>query len=115
PTPSGDFTVANVEFDHVYHYRPDQLPAFHNPHGRPFDIAAGPNNPTGAAWIGLSRPTYGIHGSPEPSLISKTHSHGCVRLTNWDALALAHAVEPGVPVSFRNGEIETASNAISMQ
>lgn len=109
PTPSGDFTVANIDFDHVYRFRPDQLPAFHNPHGRPFDIASGPNNPTGAVWIALSRPTYGIHGSPEPSLISKTHSHGCVRLTNWDALTLAQAVQPGVPVSFRNGEMETAS------
>jgi len=47
-------------------------------------------------WISLSKPHYGIHGTPEPSKIGKTQSHGCIRLTNWDAQALAQAVAPGV-------------------
>ena len=48
----------------------------------------------------MSKPTYGIHGSPEPAEIDKTYSHGCVRLTNWDALELADLVSPGIPVEF---------------
>jgi lipoprotein-anchoring transpeptidase ErfK/SrfK len=60
-------------------------------------IAAGPNNPVGVVWIDLSKPNYGIHGTPEPSRIGKTHSHGCIRLTNWDAAELAHLVSAGTP------------------
>src|SRR5262249_48536617 len=92
-------------------FRPDQLPAFRGRYTHAFDIQPGPNNPTGSVWIALSRPTYGIHGSPEPALISKTESHGCVRLTDWDALVRAHAVHAGVPVSFRDAPVQTASNA----
>jgi lipoprotein-anchoring transpeptidase ErfK/SrfK len=51
-------------------------------------------------WIALSKPTYGIHGTPEPNLIGRTYSNGCVRLTNWDARELAGLVEPGVTVEF---------------
>jgi lipoprotein-anchoring transpeptidase ErfK/SrfK len=109
PAPSGNFKVANIDFNHTYRFRPDQLPAFHGRYTRAFDIQPGPNNPTGLVWIGLSRPTYGIHGSPEPALISKTESHGCVRLTNWDALELAHAVHRGTPVSFEDAT-QTAAN-----
>jgi lipoprotein-anchoring transpeptidase ErfK/SrfK len=63
-------------------------------------IAAGPNNPVGTTWIELTKKTYGIHGAPDPSLVGKTASHGCVRLTNWDAAALGHAVKKGTPVVF---------------
>jgi lipoprotein-anchoring transpeptidase ErfK/SrfK len=59
-------------------------------------LAAGPNNPVGAVWIDLSKPHYGIHGTPEPKTIGKTTSHGCIRLTNWDALELAKLVTPGM-------------------
>jgi lipoprotein-anchoring transpeptidase ErfK/SrfK len=45
----------------------------------------------------LSKEHYGIHGTPEPSTIAKTQSHGCIRLTNWDAMAMAGAVKPGTP------------------
>ena len=55
----------------------------------------------GLVWIDLSKPTYGIHGTPDPALVGKTQSHGCVRLTNWDAKDLASLVKPGVPVEFR--------------
>ncbi|RZJ88566.1 MAG: L,D-transpeptidase, partial [Brevundimonas sp.] len=64
-------------------------------------VAAGPNNPVGSVWIDLSRDTYGIHGTPDPALIGKTASHGCIRLTNWDAEQLAAAVKPGVRVTLR--------------
>jgi len=63
-------------------------------------IPPGPNGPVGSMWIDLTEPTFGIHGTPEPSKIDKTQSHGCVRLTNWDAEELAKMVSPGVPVEF---------------
>lgn len=65
-------------------------------------LKPGPNGPVGSMWIDLSKPTYGIHGTPEPSKISKTNSHGCVRLTNWDAGALGKIVEKNkTVVEFR--------------
>ena len=63
-------------------------------------LPPGPNNPVGASFIALSKPTYGIHGTPDPSKIDKTRSHGCVRLTNWNAQELARLVKVGVPVNF---------------
>jgi lipoprotein-anchoring transpeptidase ErfK/SrfK len=66
--------------------------------GRKLRIPPGPNNPVGVAWIGLDRPGYGIHGTPSPEDISHTESHGCFRLTNWDALKLVQAVRAGLPV-----------------
>ena len=66
--------------------------------GKKLRIPPGPNNPVGLAWIGLDRPGYGIHGSPAPEDISKTESHGCFRLTNWDALKLVRAVRADLPV-----------------
>lgn len=69
---------------------------------RKLTLKPGPNGPVGSMWIDLSKPTYGIHGTPEPSKISKTNSHGCVRLTNWDAEALGRLVEKNkTMVEFR--------------
>ena len=67
---------------------------------KPFTIKPGPNNPVGIFWIGLSAEGYGIHGTSSPSTVSKAESHGCVRLTNWDAGALGKAVKKGTPVEF---------------
>ena len=61
-------------------------------------LPPGPNNPVGTAWIGLSLQGYGIHGTPEPEDISRTGSHGCFRLANWNATKLVNALRPGVPV-----------------
>ncbi|MGI9363983.1 MAG: L,D-transpeptidase, partial [Rhizobiaceae bacterium] len=63
-------------------------------------IPPGPNGPVGSVWIALSKPTYGIHGTPNPSKIGKTSSNGCIRLTNWDAEELASLVREGVTVRF---------------
>ena len=63
-------------------------------------IPAGPNNPVGVVWIDISREHYGLHGTPEPATVGKTTSHGCVRLTNWDAQKLAALVRPGTKVIF---------------
>lgn len=65
---------------------------------RKLRIPPGPNNPVGVAWMGLSLPGYGIHGTPEPELIGRTESHGCFRLANWDAAKLLNIVYTGLPV-----------------
>jgi lipoprotein-anchoring transpeptidase ErfK/SrfK len=99
PAPSGAFRVRKVVENPVYHYDPK----FHFKgvkSRRPFTIAAGPNNPVGIVWIELSKPSYGIHGTPDPTKIGKTLSHGCIRLTNWDALDLARRVRKGIAVAF---------------
>jgi lipoprotein-anchoring transpeptidase ErfK/SrfK len=64
-------------------------------------IPAGPNNPVGMVWIDLSKPHYGIHGTPEPSNVGHTQSHGCIRLTNWDAQELAGMVTKGIPAILK--------------
>ncbi len=70
---------------------------------KPFTIRPGPNNPVGTMWIGLSQAGYGIHGTGDPSRVSKSDSHGCVRLTNWDVERLAHSVRKGIEVTFVEG------------
>jgi lipoprotein-anchoring transpeptidase ErfK/SrfK len=97
PSPSGEMTVRAVAPEATYTFNPDT-----NDWGgdEALQIAAGPNNPVGGVWIDLSKDTYGIHGTPDPALIGKTASHGCVRLTNWDARELADAVETGAAVEF---------------
>jgi lipoprotein-anchoring transpeptidase ErfK/SrfK len=99
PAPSGTATVAYVSHDPAYHYDPSKL-HFGPKHAGRLTIKPGPNNPVGTTWIALSRAGYGIHGTADPDLIGKTASHGCVRLTNWDAAALGQAVRKGTPVDF---------------
>lgn len=65
-------------------------------------LAAGPNNPVGVMWLGLSKPHWGIHGTNEPSRMARVETNGCVRLTNWDVLRLASMVKPGVPVDVQD-------------
>ncbi|WP_428152204.1 L,D-transpeptidase family protein [Brevundimonas sp.] len=98
PAPTGRLTVVGVAPEPNYTYDPDRLT--YGTADRKFVVAAGPNNPVGAVWIDLSRDTYGIHGTPDPSKIAKTASNGCVRLTNWSAEQLAASVKPGVEVIF---------------
>lgn len=98
PAPSGRLTVVGVAKEPDYTYDPERLS--YGTANRKLVIAPGPNNPVGSVWIQLSRDTYGIHGTPDPSKISKTASNGCVRLTNWSAQQLAAAVKPGVEVMF---------------
>jgi lipoprotein-anchoring transpeptidase ErfK/SrfK len=99
PTPAGEYEVTTVQKDPVWNYDPSQLHFGDRKLGK-LTIKSGPNNPVGAVWIDLSKPTYGIHGTPDPEKIGKTASHGCVRLTNWDALALGAAVHKGTKVAF---------------
>ncbi|HWJ75632.1 MAG TPA: L,D-transpeptidase [Kaistia sp.] len=99
PSPSGIHAVKAIAIDPVYWYRP-KVNFQQGKNDKALKLAPGPNNPVGSVWIGLDKPTYGIHGTPEPSRIDKTNSHGCLRLTNWDANELAHLVRPGVDVEF---------------
>lgn len=105
PAPIGEHTVRGVAFDPTYRYDPSRLPTFGDRDHGIVNIAAGPNNPVGAVWIALSADTYGIHGAPNPSQVSKTQSHGCIRLTNWDATELGRAVRPGVRVTIRESSV----------
>ncbi|MBN9348945.1 MAG: L,D-transpeptidase, partial [Devosia sp.] len=100
PSPSGTHLVAAIAPEAAYYYRPD-VNFQQGDNTERLTIPPGPNNPVGTTWIDLTEPTYGIHGTPEPSLIDKTGSHGCVRLTNWDVQELSALVEKGVPVEFR--------------
>jgi lipoprotein-anchoring transpeptidase ErfK/SrfK len=99
PTPSGEWAVRTVAPDPTWTYDPSRLNFGDKSKGK-LTIAAGPNNPVGAVWIDLTKDTYGIHGAAEPRLVGKVASHGCVRLTNWDAEQLAAAVEKGAKVVF---------------
>jgi lipoprotein-anchoring transpeptidase ErfK/SrfK len=84
PLPFGNWVVTSVERNPTYNYNPD-LFWDADPANAKAKIAAGPNNPVGVVWIGINVPHYGIHGTPEPGLIGHSESHGCVRMTNWDA------------------------------
>jgi lipoprotein-anchoring transpeptidase ErfK/SrfK len=100
PSPSGDFKVTYVSREPAFHYQPklfSEVPD-ENPDAR---LPPGPNSPVGVVWMSLSKPHYGIHGTSSPETIGYANSHGCVRLTNWDALRLSDLVESGTPVQFR--------------
>lgn len=97
--PSGDASVTSVAFDPNYTFNPELYPEVKNVATK-LIIPPGPRNPVGIAWIGLSLPGYGIHGTPWPELIGKTGSHGCIRLANWDARRIAKLVRVGTAVRF---------------
>ena len=100
--PRGETTVVSVAGNPVYTFDPALFsddPAALGLTGK-LIIQAGPNNPVGAAWVGLALPGYGIHGTPWPEDIGKTASHGCIRLANWNAMKLVHMVRSGIPVRF---------------
>ena len=91
--------MERIAIDPEYTYNP-RINFQQGDNDRVLTIPPGPNGPVGSVWIGLSKPTYGIHGTPEPSRIGRSYSNGCIRLTNWDARELAGLVEQGVTVEF---------------
>jgi len=93
PSPTGTHTVEVKVHEPNYTYTGND--------GSKAIIPPGPNNPVGLVWIGLSKPSYGIHGSPDPARISRQASAGCIRLTNWDALALLGVIQNGATVEFK--------------
>lgn len=95
PLPIGEWKITGVASAPVFHYNPKLFWDADPSHSKA-RIPAGPNNPVGVVWIDLSKEHYGIHGTPEPSKVGKSQSHGCIRVTNWSAKALAGAVMPGM-------------------
>jgi len=100
PLPIGRWKVNGVRFNPEFHYNPRLFWDAGRKDTKAL-IRPGPNNPVGLVWIDISRKHYGLHGTPEPAAIGRTESHGCVRLTNWDALRLATLVKPGTRVLFK--------------
>ena len=98
PSPTGTYKVTGVAPNPWYSYSPSNFVQGNNK--KPLSLPPGPNGPVGNIWIGLSKKSFGIHGTPNPSAISKTASHGCIRLTNWDANDLGRKVKSGVTVRF---------------
>jgi lipoprotein-anchoring transpeptidase ErfK/SrfK len=100
PLPIGNWKVTHVTRNPKFYYDPKLF--WNAPSSdTKATIQPGPRNPVGVVWIGLTKEHYGIHGTPEPSLIGHAESHGCVRMTNWDASELAAMVAAGTPVVFK--------------
>lgn len=95
PSPAGNHTVVAVALNPNYTYNP-KVNFKQGDNDKVLTVPPGPNGPVGNVWIDLSKPTYGIHGTPTPSKLFVNQSNGCVRLTNWDAQELANMVQPGV-------------------
>jgi lipoprotein-anchoring transpeptidase ErfK/SrfK len=100
PLPTGNWKILGVSRKPVFHYNPDLFWDADETHAKA-KIPAGPNNPVGIVWIDISKDHFGIHGASEPSTIGRSQSHGCIRLTNWDAAELAQMVAPGTPVIIK--------------
>jgi lipoprotein-anchoring transpeptidase ErfK/SrfK len=99
PLPLGTWKVTAVYLRPVFNYSPELFWDADPSHAKA-RLAPGPNNPVGLVWIDLDKEHYGLHGTPEPALVGVVQSHGCVRLTNWDALRVAALVKTGTPVVF---------------
>lgn len=100
PLPIGSWKIQGTSYLPTYHYNPKLF----------WDAKAGetkqtlkpgPNGPVGVVWMDLNKEHYGIHGTPTPETIGRTESHGCIRLTNWDAARLSMMVKPGTPAVFQ--------------
>lgn len=99
PLPLGDWKINGKSYNPEFSYDASlfwDVPDSKGEHLLP----PGPNGPVGVVWIDLSKEHYGIHGTPEPQTIGRAESHGCVRLTNWDAARLAQMVSGSTKVSF---------------
>ena len=100
PLPPGKYKLVNEVRDPAFYYDP-ALMWDAKPHHEKVKIAPGPNNPVGLVWFGLTKPHYGIHGTPEPSKVGRIETHGCVHLTNWDALKLSAMAAAGLALEVR--------------
>lgn len=100
PLPLGDWKIYSVAKNTPFSYNPELF--WDVPDDKPKRLLPpGPNGPVGVVWIDLSKEHYGIHGTPAPETIGRAESHGCVRLTNWDAARLAQMVDTKTKVVFQ--------------
>jgi lipoprotein-anchoring transpeptidase ErfK/SrfK len=100
PLPVGEWKVTGVSWNPTFNYNPDLFWDADPAHAKA-KIPAGPNNPVGVVWVDINKEHFGLHGTPEPSTIGRTESHGCVRLTNWDATRLGRLVSVGTKVTIQ--------------
>ncbi len=100
PLPIGTWKILGPSYNPPFHYNP-ALFWDAKASAKAALLPPGPNGPVGVVWLDLSKPHYGIHGTPEPSTIGRAESHGCIRLTNWDAARLALMIKPGTPAVFQ--------------
>ena len=103
PLPIGRWKVTSFSFLPKFHYQPN---LFWDAKDTATEhmLAPGPNGPVGVAWLDLTKEHYGIHGTPEPSTIGHTESHGCIRMTNWDVMRLSRIMlKPGFSAIFEQG------------
>lgn len=100
PLPIGTWKIQGAAYNPPFHYNPD-LFWDADAKDEKATLPPGPNGPVGVVWLDLDKPHYGIHGTPRPETVGKTESHGCIRLTNWDAARLAMMVKPGTPAIFQ--------------
>jgi lipoprotein-anchoring transpeptidase ErfK/SrfK len=100
PLPIGNWKVQGISPNPPFHYNPD-LFWDADAKDQKATIPPGPNGPVGVIWLDLSKPHYGIHGTPNPEKIGRTESHGCIRLTNWDAARLGLILKAGTPAVFQ--------------
>jgi lipoprotein-anchoring transpeptidase ErfK/SrfK len=100
PLPVGNWKVVGVSWNPVFNYNPDLFWDADPSHAKA-KIPPGPNNPVGVVWVDINKEHFGLHGTPEPSTIGHTESHGCIRLTNWDATKLARLVAVGTKVTIQ--------------
>jgi lipoprotein-anchoring transpeptidase ErfK/SrfK len=98
--PAGELHIASIAPNPNYTFDPTLFPESPEASqiGHKLILPPGPNNPVGIAWIGLDKPGYGIHGTPQPEKVGRTESHGCFRLANWNADHLLKIVRIGTPV-----------------
>lgn len=113
PAPSGLFQVRRVDWNPEYHYDP-KFAWKEVRTKRKLTVQPGPNNPVGLVWIDLTAPSYGIHGTPAPEAIGHTESHGCIRLTNWDAVDLALMARPNTAVRFEDQDSPVAPLSVPL-
>lgn len=100
PLPLGTWKIQGASYNPPFHFNP-KLFWDADSSDKQALLPPGPNGPVGVVWLDLSKPHYGIHGTPRPENIGRTESHGCIRLTNWDAARLAMMVKAGTPAIFR--------------
>ncbi len=100
PLPVGDWKVTGVSWNPTFNYNPDLFWDADPTHAKA-KIPAGPNNPVGVVWVDINKEHFGLHGTPEPATVGRTESHGCIRLTNWDATRLGRLVAPGTKVTIQ--------------
>lgn len=100
PLPLGNWGITTISHNPHFNYNPDLFWDADDGDTKQ-QLPPGPNGPVGVVWIDLTKEHYGIHGTPEPQTIGRTQSHGCVRLTNWDAARLAQMIDTSTKVVFQ--------------